>query len=265
MAAQSGEDANLPAPPEPKPKPSRPGILGKWSAVWRVPKAAPIPDGDRKLAAIARLDADLKATSADVARLVLAETKDQAEKKRAAHRIIETKATSIIGFATVVLGFTATFNLSLLLRWHWGWFPAVAPAIALEFIAIIAGVFALQAQTYSLPDALIFNHPDALEDPLNEARIAMALSQRWAIYERALDAGNATRSARLGVALWSFVSGVFYAIILALVYMFVSQPALQTSVPVVSKDIAAPRVHSIKVPSPNTKLPHPVATAHRGS
>jgi hypothetical protein len=200
-----------------KPPPEPPsGLWRMWLELWRVLLPAPLPSERDKIRAIKRLDRLLRAGSPAVARFVLAETKDQAEKKRAAHRTLETKATSVIGFATAVLGFAAAFNSSALLKimW-WGWFPALVPALILEALAVVAGMAALLTQSYALPNAVLFNHPDALEDPLNEARIAMALSQTWAHYEHCLTAGNATRSRRFTIALWLFVIGLFYSVSLA--------------------------------------------------
>lgn len=217
------EKHNLPAPTEPPPPKTRPAFVRLWNEFWGIVRVSPTPDGRKKLAAIADLDADLIAESPAVARFVLAEVKDQAEKKRSAHRTIETKATSIIGFAfsfaTVVIGFAAAFDSSVLLKLKWGWFPAIAPSLGFEVIAIIAGIMALRTQSYLLPDAALYNYPDALEEPLNEARIAMALAQTWRKYEAQLDAGNRTRSRRLGVAFWSFVIGVLCTVGLTLGYV----------------------------------------------
>jgi hypothetical protein len=193
-----------------------------WNEFWRVPPPAALPDGPKKIREIERLDSLLQAKSPSVARFILAETKDQAEKKRASHRTLETKATSVIGFSAVVLGFAAGFNQSELLKIIWHGVPAILPTLLLEAAAIIAGLMALRAQDYRLPDAVNYNYPDALEDPLNEARIAMALTQSWAHYERCLDAGNATRSRRFSVALWAFVLGLFWTVGLAAGDVFVN-------------------------------------------
>jgi hypothetical protein len=209
--AQNRAAHTEPPPPEP---PS--GLRRMWLEFWRVLPPAPLPRGKDKIRAIKRLDRFLRAQSPAVARFILAETKDQAEKKRAAHRTLEAKATSVIGFATAVLGFAAAFNSGALLKIMWfGSFPAIVPALLLEAGAIIAGIMALQTQSYELPDAVLFNYPDALEDPMNEARIAMALTQTWAHYEQCLTVGNATRSRRFTVALWMFVIGLFYSVGLA--------------------------------------------------
>jgi hypothetical protein len=166
MISPDAESKNVATPTEePVPKPQNP-FARYWDEFRGKVIVAPIPDGKKKVDAIADLDVDLKVESAAVARFVLAEVKDQAEKKRT----IETKATSVIGFATAVIVFATGFNASVLLTWKWGMFPAVLPTLVFEFIAIIAGTMALQVQSYRLPDAALYNYPDALEEPLNEAQ-----------------------------------------------------------------------------------------------
>lgn len=191
-------------------------IKETWAQFWRVDEAEPTPAEQQKLDAIDRLDKLLGAKSASVARLVLSEVKEQAIHKRSAHRTLENKAASVIGLAAIVLGFATTFNSSALLKIVWPKsFPVIIPALLLESAAIVAGVLALSSQEHSIPDALLYNHPNAIEDERNEARIAMALAQSWGIYERRLVAGNATRSIRLSVSMWLFVAGLFYTIGLA--------------------------------------------------
>ena len=226
MTSPDAKSKNVATPTEePVPKPQHP-FVRYWDEFRGQVIVAPIPDGKKKVDAIADLDVDLKVESAAVARFVLAEVKDQAEKKRAAHRTIETKATSVIGFATAVIVFATGFNASVLLTWKWGMFPAVVPMLVFEFIAIIAGIMALQVQSYRLPDAALYNYPYALEEPLNEARIAMALSQTWRIYEADLDAGNRIRSRRLWVALLFFVLGVLYTVAITIGYLAISPEPL---------------------------------------
>lgn len=175
-----------------------------------------MPAEHEKLDSIARLDKLLETKSASVARLVLSEVKEQATHKRSAHRTLETKAASVVGLAAVVLGFATTFNSSALLKISWpGSFPAIVPALLLESAAIVAGVLTMSSQEHSIPDALVYNHPDAIEDERNEARIAIALAQSWGIYERRLVSGNETRSIRLSLSMWLFVAGLFYTIGLA--------------------------------------------------
>lgn len=210
-----------------------------WAQFWRVGAPEPTPTEQQKRDAITRLDKLLGAKSASVARLVLSEVKEQAAHKRTAHRTLETKAGSVVGLAAIVLGFATTFNSSALLKVLWfGWFPAVIPALMFESASIIAGILAISTQGHSIPDALLYNHPEALEDERNEARIAMALTQTWAIYERGLDAGNATRSIRLSISIWLFVAGLFYAVGLA------------------SADVI-PRMHSIKSKATSITLHQP--------
>jgi hypothetical protein len=187
-----------------------------WLEFWRVLPPEPMPTWQDKVRAGKRLDQFVRPQSATLARFVLAETKDQAEKKRTAHRVLESKATSVIGFATAVLGFTAAFNTGALTKvMLFGWLPLIAPALILEAVAILAGVMVLLTQSYALPDAVLFNYHETVEDPMNEARIAMALAQAWGKYEKCLDVGNDTRSRRLSVAIWTFVFGLFYSVSIA--------------------------------------------------
>lgn len=191
-------------------------IKEAWADFWRRGAPEPTPTEQQKCDAIARLDKLLAPRSANVARLVLAEVKEQAAYKRAGHRTVETKAASIVGLAAVALGFATSFNSSGLLKVYWfGWFPAIVPALFLECASIVAGVLAMNVLEHSIPDALLYNHPNACEDERNEARIAMALAQSWGICERKLGSGNATRSIRLLISIWLFVAGLFYTIGLA--------------------------------------------------
>jgi protein-S-isoprenylcysteine O-methyltransferase Ste14 len=199
-----------PAASEPQPPQPPSGLKRKWAEFWSVLPAAPVPSPVARWNAKNDLDVALDVESPTVARFVLAETKDQVERKRTAHRTIEGKATSIIGFATAVLGFVTASNSSGLVKWTW-WEWILA--LLFEFAAIVAGVMALRPMPYLLPDSALFNSPAVLEVSKNEARIAMALSERWAEIERSLDTANDTRSRRLWVAIWSFVIGVLIILI----------------------------------------------------
>jgi hypothetical protein len=197
-----------------------------WARFWAVDTTPrPVPNEGEKLAEIAALDFRTIANDAAVARMILAETKDQIDRKRAAHRTTEAKATSVIGFATAVLGFAAQYRSGALLAMHTGpvlWW--VLPTFMLELAAIFSGVYVLQQQLNSTPDAFRYNHPDAVEDPQNEARIALAMTQEWGSHERRLDVGGAQRSTRLAIAFRCFIAGVVYTIVLAFVNVIASPP-----------------------------------------
>jgi hypothetical protein len=220
---------SAPSPPAPSvpPKLSRASALSAaWKRYWAVDKKPwPVPNEVEKLAEIAALDLSTVADNAAVARMILAETKDQVDRKRTAHRTTEAKATSVIGFATAVLGFAAQYRSGALLAMHTGpvlWW--ILPTFIFELAAIFSGVYALQQQLNSMPDAFRYNHPDAVEDPQNEARIALAMTQVWALHERRLDLGGAQRSTRLAVAFRCFIAGVVYTVLLAFVNVIASPP-----------------------------------------
>jgi hypothetical protein len=173
-----------------------------------------------------RLDFDTKVDDAAVARFILAEVKDQSERKRTAHRTVEGKATSIIGFATVVLGFVAQYRSGALLAMGW-W---IAPTFALELVAIVCGAMALKTQEHMLPDAFRYNYSTVVEDPQNETRIALALAHKWAVHERAMDAGGKRRSVRMSVAFAAFLLGVAYTAFVAFLNVF-QMPPMVTAPP----------------------------------
>lgn len=158
------------------------------------------------------LNDEINTEEADVALLILAETKDQCEKRRGAHRTIETKSASVVGFAAVVLGFAATFNSHRLLEIKFGAVPVIVPTLILESLAIIIGLMALASQDQPLPDALRFNTRIIVEDKKNVARVASSLARVWGYCERTLQAGNMTRALRFSLALWAFGFGLFYTI-----------------------------------------------------
>lgn len=193
---------------------SAPRFAVGWNSFWGRNRPSSIPKAEIKRNEIASLDSRLAVSNAAVARLVLDQTKDISDKKRAVHRTLEAKSTSVVGFATAVLGFTAQYRSGALLVITWHGFPLVIPVFVLELAAIASGLYALQPQGAALPDPVLYNYHTAVEDPDNEARIAMALAQSWAEYERELDAGIIRRSVRFDVAMWTFVLGVAYAITL---------------------------------------------------
>jgi hypothetical protein len=170
-----------------------------------------------------RLDFETKVDDAAVARLILAEVKDQSERKRTAHRTVEGKATSIIGFAIVVLGFVAQYRSGTLLAMGW-W---IAPTFLLELVAIVCGTMALKPQEHALPDAFRYNFSTVVEEPQNETRIALALAHKWAIHERVMDAGGRRRSIRMSVAFAAFLLGIAYTVFVAFLNVFQMPPAGQ--------------------------------------
>jgi hypothetical protein len=261
------QSATTPAGPEPKPREPPSGFNRMWAEFWDVLPAAGVPSVRVRLDAMNDLDAALEVDTPTVARFVLTETKEQVERKRTADRTIEGKATSIVGFATAVLGFVAASNSSGIVKWTWWeWIPA----LLLEFAAIVSGVMALRVSPYVLPDSALFNLPAVLQDVKNEARIAMALTERWAEIERSLDATNGTRSRRLTVAMWSFVVGVLVILVVTTASIVIQAHPWQASS--VSKEqrvsTKASKRSSVRHTSANTQqqqkvhLARPAETGH---
>jgi hypothetical protein len=185
-----------------------------WRSFFGLNAVATLPDGKMKLAEIATLDFRLSVDDASIALLILDEIKDIVDKKRAANRTLEGKATSIVGFATAVLGFVAQYRSGALLAISLHGLPVFILIFALEVASIGCGLYALQPQAASFPNPLLYNYPSAVEDPKNRARISMALAQSWAEYERDLDLGISRRSKRFDVASWMFALGIILTIFL---------------------------------------------------
>lgn len=203
-----------------------PNIKDRWLALWGRFQPHPLVREGDKLSAIsdALKHSSPAGGSASAARLILSEVKAQCERRRAADRTLEGKAISIVGFAAVVMGFAATFNEQALLKILWfGWLPAIVPALLLECFAILVGTAVLVGRNYDMPDALLYNHPDATGQDANVAPIAMALAQRWGLCEKDLEAGNAVRSTRFTLALWTFILGLFWTTGLAAADVITSQ------------------------------------------
>jgi hypothetical protein len=188
-----------------------------WRAFWGLNAISTLPDGSMKLAEIATLDSRLEVDDAAVALLILDEIKDIVDKKRAVNRTLEGKATSVVGFATAVLGFVAQYRSGALLAIDPNGIPVVIAVFVLELAAIACGLYALQPQAAAFPDPLLYNYPSAVENPKNRARIAMALAQSWAEYERDLDVGIVRRSKRFDVAMWAFALGIILTILLVFI------------------------------------------------
>jgi len=176
-----------------------------WQA-WRVDKDEGPSIAERD-AAVAALNQKLETDNPSTARFVLAEIKESVERKRAAQRTIEGKATGVIGFASAALAFaTASRGGALLTTW---W---VFPGLIALFAANIFGVGVLFLREGAVPNALLYNFSDVVTDVKNEARIASSLAESWAKYERTLEASGAVRAARLDLAFGAYIFGLLWIV-----------------------------------------------------
>ncbi len=184
-------------------------FLGAIRQAWDIEKHEPPSDTERD-EAVAALNQKLTIENASTARFLLSEIKDCVEKKRSAHRTIEGKATSIIGFASAALAFATAFrNGALLLSW------LVLPGLIAQFAAIIFAVAVLFLRQGAIPNMVLYNYWDIVADVKNEARIATALVETWSEYERTLDASGTVRGARLDLAIAAYIAGLIYIVALS--------------------------------------------------
>jgi hypothetical protein len=179
-----------------------------WQA-WDVEKGEGPSIAERD-AAVAALNPKIETDNPSTARFVLAEIKESVEKKRAAQRTIEGKATGVIGFASAALAFAIALRGGALLMTWW-----VLPGLIALFAAIIFGVAVLFLHQGAVPNALLYNLSDVVNDVTNEARIASALAENWAQYERTLDASGAVRAARLDLAFAAYIFGLLWIVALS--------------------------------------------------
>jgi len=184
-------------------------MLRSTKDAWNVKDGNTVHDAERE-AAITALNQTLTTDNPSTARFVLAEMKDSVDTKRAAQRTIEAKATSIIGLASAALAFTTAFRNGSLLMTGW-----VLPGLLLEFAAIVVGVAVLLLHAGALPNVLLYNRSDVVADARNEARIASALAEKWAEYERTLDAAGTVRAARLDLAFGTYILGLLWIVALS--------------------------------------------------
>ncbi len=184
-------------------------MLRSTKDAWNVKDGNTVHDAERE-AAITALNQTLTTDNPSTARFVLAEMKDSVDTKRAAQRTIEAKATSIIGLASAALAFTTAFRNGSLLMTGW-----VLPGLLLEFAAIVVGVAVLLLHAGALPNVLLYNRSDVVADARNEARIASALAETWAEYERTLDAAGTVRAARLDLAFGTYILGLLWIVALS--------------------------------------------------
>ena len=162
--------------------------------LFRIPPQQPRIEAETRRQALDSLPSpSLVEIDPNVARLVLDQVKDVAEKTQAANRTIEGKATTFIGVAAALIGLSLAENRLVLevLRWP------IMLSDALFFVSIIFGVFANAPRETALPSAIVYNLPRTLKVE-NEGVIASALSESWYEYARdvAVQQGHKALAAR---------------------------------------------------------------------
>lgn len=182
-----------------------------WSKLWPFgPLVRSDLGPDRRAAAADALDDPYftKVEDATVAEYVLAQIKSVVDLKLASMRALESKAAQSVGFAGTITAVVGVFGRTVP-------GPLLQTTVGLLILSIVLNLRGMAIREDELPSPSLYNSARVATNPMNKARIAIALAEAYTGYSLDIqhEAGIKARWINLGSAV--FIAGLAALLLVA--------------------------------------------------